>query len=59
MTTMTFAEAVALLKTHSFNGLDLRDGLLAVKEKMRVHDDELSDSDRIAFRIVSREKPHW
>lgn len=56
---MTFDEAVALMKTHSYNGRDLRDGLLAVKEKMRVHDDELTDNDRSAFRLVSCEMTRW
>lgn len=49
---MTFDEAVALMKTHSINGRSLIDGLEVVKETMRVNYDELTDQDRLAFRIV-------
>lgn len=52
---MTFDEAVALMKTHSINGRSLLDGLEVVKETMRVNYDELTDQDRLAFRIVCRE----
>jgi hypothetical protein len=52
---MTFDEAVALMKTHSINGRSLIDGLEVVKETMRVNYDELTDQDRLAFRIVVRE----
>jgi len=52
---MTFDEAVALMKTHSINGRSLIDGLEVVKETMRVNYDELTDRDRLAFRIVCRE----
>jgi len=52
---MTFDEAVALMKTHSINGRSLIDGLEVVKETMRVNYDELTDQDRLAFRIVCRE----
>lgn len=52
---MKFDEAVALMKTHSINGRSLIDGLEVVKEKMRIDDDELTDDDRYAFRLVCRE----
>jgi hypothetical protein len=53
---MTFDEAVALMKTHSINGRSLIDGLEVVKETMRVGEpEELTDQDRLAFRIVVRE----
>lgn len=52
---MTFDEAVAHMKTFSINGRHLLDGLEVVKEKMRVEYDELTDQDRLAFRIVCRE----
>lgn len=52
---MTFDEAVALMKTHSINGRSLIDGLEVVKETMRVNYDDLTDQDRLAFRIVCRE----
>jgi hypothetical protein len=53
---MTFDEAVALMKTHSINGRSLLDGLEKVKETMRVGEpEELTDQDRLAFRIVCRE----
>ncbi len=52
---MTFEEAVDLMKTFSINGRSLIDGLEVVKEKMRVEYDDLTDNDRLAFRIVCRE----
>lgn len=55
MNAMTFEKAVEIMKTHSINGRSLIDGLEVVKEKMRIDDDELTDDDRHAFRLVCRE----
>jgi hypothetical protein len=52
---MTFDEAVAIMKTFSINGRSLIDGCEVVKEKMRIEYDDLTDEDRLAFRIVCRE----
>jgi hypothetical protein len=52
---MTFDQAVELMKTHSINGRSLLDGLHAVKELWRTDEDELTDKDKLAFRIVCRE----
>lgn len=54
---MTFDEAVAIMKTFSINGRSLIDGCEVVKEKMRIDYDNLTDDDRLAFRIVCREMP--
>ena len=52
---MTFDQAVELMKTHSINGRNLLDGLQVVKELWRIDEDELTDKDKLAFRIVCRE----
>jgi hypothetical protein len=49
---MTFEEAVELMKTHSINGRSLLDGLEVVKELLRTNEDELTDKDKLAFRLV-------
>ena len=49
---MTFEEAVEIMKSHSINGRSLLDGLEVVKELLRTDEDELSDKDKHAFRLV-------
>lgn len=49
---MTFEEAVEIMKAHSINGRSLLDGLETVKELLRTDEDELTDKDKHAFRLV-------
>lgn len=49
---MTFEEAVEIMKNHSINGKSLIDGLEVVRETLRINEDELSDKDKRAFRLV-------
>lgn len=49
---MTFEEAVEIMKSHSINGKSLLDGLEVVKELLRTDEDELTDNDKRAFRLV-------
>lgn len=49
---MTFEEAVEIMKAHSINGRSLLDGLETVKELLRTDEDELTDKDKRAFRLV-------
>jgi|Laugresu1bdmlbdd_1035124.scaffolds.fasta_scaffold00256_17 hypothetical protein len=49
---MTFEEAVEIMKSHSINGRSLLDGLEVVKELLRTDEDELTDKDKRAFRLV-------
>ena len=49
---MTFEEAVEIMKSHSINGNSLIDGLEVVQETLRINEDELSDNDKRAFRLV-------
>ena len=47
---MTLEEAVEIMKARSINGRSLLDGLEEVKHLW--HSDEISDREKIAFRLV-------
>lgn len=49
---LTFEAAVEIMKAHSINGRSLLDGLEVVKEQLRINEDELTDLDKRAFRLV-------
>ena len=49
---LTFEAAVEIMKAHSINGRSLLDGLETVKELLRTNEDELTDLDKRAFRLV-------